>query len=118
MATEKKFVSTSAGVKLFDYGVSAAKIAREIKADGVEGLYWYAIDLGSYGLAKGVMSSASNAGAGMDALKQVNTLQPDFQWYGGSRILGKYYQELLVYLVAAIKSFRIINYCYNQSTKL
>jgi tetratricopeptide (TPR) repeat protein len=40
------------------------------------------------------MSSASNAGAGMDALKQVNELQPDFQWYGGSRILGKYYQEL------------------------
>lgn len=91
---EKKFVGTSSGVKLFDYGVSAAKIAREVKSDGVEGLYWFAIDLGSYGLAKGIMSSASNAGAGMDALKQVNALQADFQWYGGSRILGKYYQEL------------------------
>lgn len=91
---EKAYVSTSTGSKLFDYGVSAAKVAMQLKPSGVEGQYWYAVDLGSYGLAKGVMASASNAGAGMDALKKAIAIDPSYQWYGASRILGRYYQEL------------------------
>lgn len=91
---EKTYVSTSAGAKLFDYGLSAAKIAMDLKPNGVEGLYWYAVDLGSYGLSKGVMASAKGAGPGMDALKKVITIDPTYQSYGSSRILGRYYQEL------------------------
>lgn len=91
---EKVFVSTSDGVKLFDYGVQAGKVATSQKANGVEGLYWYAVDLGSYGLAKGVFAAAKGAGPGMDALKKVISIDPTYQGYGSSRILGRYYQEL------------------------
>lgn len=91
---EKSFVSTPDGVKLFDYGVKAAQVAMSQKANGVEGLYWYAVDLGSYGLAKGVFAAAKGAGPGMDALKKAIAIDPSYQNYGSSRILGRYYQEL------------------------
>lgn len=91
---EKAYVSTPAGAQLFDYGVSAAKIAMTLKPNGLEGLYWYAVDLGSYGLAKGVMAAAKGAGPGMDALKKAMSIDPTYQYYGSSRILGRYYQEL------------------------
>ena len=94
---EKRFVSASdkkEGVKLFDYGVKAGKIAMDLDPSKVEGYYWYAVDLGSWGLAKGIIASASSAGDGMDALKAAKKLDPSYQWYGSSRILGRYYQEL------------------------
>lgn len=91
---ERAFVTTSEGVMLFNYGVSAGKIAISAKPSGVEGQYWYAMDLGSYGLAKGILSAASNAKEGMNALRKVASIDPSYQWYGSSRILGRYYQEL------------------------
>ena len=94
---EKRFVSAddkTEGVKLFDFGVNAGKIAMDLDPSKVEGYYWYAVDLGSYGLAKGIIAAASSAGDGMDALKAAKKLDPSYQWYGSSRILGRYYQEL------------------------
>lgn len=91
---EQKFVDTKDGVKLFEYGYNAGIIAKKIEPKKVEGYYWYAIDLGSYGLAKGILSAAKNAGAGMDALKEAQKIDPQYHWYGSSRILGRYYQEL------------------------
>lgn len=91
---ENRFVNSGDGVTLFNYGVTAGKIAKQLKPNRVEGNYWYAIDLGSYGLAKGILSSASNAKYGMAALKVSISIDPSYQNYGGSRILGRYYQEL------------------------
>ncbi len=91
---ETEYTAKSAGVSLFDYGVNAAKQATQLNPNGVEGFYWYAVDLGNYGLAKGIMSAASNAGKGMDALRKAAQISPSYQSYGSSRILGKYYQEL------------------------
>ncbi len=91
---EKNYVNTEDGVKLFDYGVSAGKIAMEAMPRKVEGYYWYAIDLGSYGLANGILSSASNAKDGMAALATVEKIDSSYQWNGSSRILGRYYEEL------------------------
>lgn len=91
---EKLYVSSAAGVKLFDYGVSAGKIALGLKPDNVEGQYWFAVDLGSYGLARGIIASATHAKSGMEALRQAILLDPGYQWSGSSRILGRYYQEL------------------------
>lgn len=95
-AGEKRFVDTKAGVKLFNYGVEAGKLAVSLNPEKVEGNYWYAIDLGSYGLAKGIISAAINASDGMDALKKAMSIDPSYHWYGSSRILGRYYQELPV----------------------
>jgi tetratricopeptide (TPR) repeat protein len=93
-AGENRFVDTKEGVKLFEYGYEAGIIAKNLEPEKVEGYYWYAIDLGSYGLAKGILSAAKNAGAGMDALKEAQKIDPEYHWYGSSRILGRYYQEL------------------------
>lgn len=91
---EKRFVDTKDGVKLFNYGVEAGKLAMSLDPEKVEGNYWYAIDLGSYGLAKGILSVAVNASDGMAALKKAMSIDPTYHWYGSSRILGRYYQEL------------------------
>lgn len=91
---EKQFVTTKAGAKLFDYGARAGEVAMKLKPDAVEGYYWYAIDLGSYGLANGVLSSAMHAKDGMKALKQAMIIDPTYHWFGSSRVLGRYYQEL------------------------
>lgn len=91
---EKQFVNTKAGVKLFDYGVKAGEVAYKLNPDAVEGYYWYAIDLGSYGLANGIIASAMHAKAGMKALRQAMAIDPTYHWYGSSRVLGRYYQEL------------------------
>ena len=91
---EKRFVDSKEGVKLFKYGADAGKAAAKLEPNKVEGHYWYAINLGSYGLAKGILSAAVHAKDGMNALKKANELDPTYQWYGSSRILGRYYQEL------------------------
>jgi len=91
---DKRFVSTDEGVTLFDYGAKAGRLAEALEPAKVEGHFWYAINLGSYGLAKGILSSASNAKYGMEALKKARVIDPTYQGYGSSRILGRYYQEL------------------------
>lgn len=93
-AGEAAFVSTSAGAKLFDYGAKAGLIAIAANPARVEGQYWYAVDLGSYGLAKGVFAAAKGAGPGMKALETAMSIDPTYHYYGSSRILGRYYQEL------------------------
>ena len=62
--------------------------------NGVEGHYWYAVNLGSYGLAKGVVASAVNAKSGMESLKFVEKHDSKYHWSGANRILGKYYFKL------------------------
>ena len=91
---EQRFVDTKDGVKLFEYGYNSAIIAKKLEPTKVEGHYWYAINLGSYGLAKGILSAAKNAPSGMGALKEAQKIDPEYHWYGSSRILGRYYQEL------------------------
>jgi tetratricopeptide (TPR) repeat protein len=93
-AGEKRFVDTNEGVILFDYGAKAGLLAQTLNPNAVEGYYWYGIDLGSYGLAKGILSAAASAKDGMKALKKAQEINPSYQWYGSNRILGRYYQEL------------------------
>lgn len=115
---ENKFVSSSDGVALFNYGVSAAKIAKQLKPNRVEGNFWYAVDLGSYGLAKGVLASASNAKYGMAALKVAMSVDPGYQNYGASRILGRYYQELPgIFGGDADKAYKLISASVKSAPK-
>lgn len=91
---QQRFVDSSAGVTLFDYGAQAGKQAQALQPDAVEGYYWYAIDLGSYGLAKGIMASAHSAKPGMAALEKAKQINPAYEGYASSRVLGRYYQQL------------------------
>ena len=81
-------------IKLFKYGYTAGLIAKELEPKRVEGYYWYAINLGSYGLVKGIFSALSNAKAGRDSLLEAAKIDPTYQWCGPLRILGRYYQEV------------------------
>jgi tetratricopeptide (TPR) repeat protein len=91
---EDRFVKTSEGAKLFKYGYTAGQQAQELNPSGIEGIYWYAVDLGAYGLAKGLLSAAVNAKAGIKALQKAQQINPSYDGYGSYRILGRYYQEL------------------------
>ena len=91
---EKRFVDTGEGVTLFYYGADAGLLASKLNPKGVEGFYWYAVDLGSYGLANGIVASASHARDGINALAAANKINSAYQWFGSNRILGRYYQEL------------------------
>ena len=82
------------GAKFFKYGIEAGEIATKINSTGKEGLYWKAVDMGSYGLAAGVIASAMKARPGMEALKKVMDIDITYDGYGAPRILGRYYQEL------------------------
>lgn len=82
------------GAKFFQYGIEAGEVATKVNSEGKEGLYWKAVDMGSYGLAAGVLASAMKAGPGMKALQKVHDLDITYDGYGSSRILGRYYQEL------------------------
>lgn len=87
-------VSKLEKTKLFKYGYEAGKTAKELEPKKVEGYYWYAINLGSYGLSKGIFSALSNAKPGRDALLEAAKIDPKYQWCGPLRILGRYYQEV------------------------
>ena len=91
---QKRFVDSSEGVKLFDYGAKAGLQAQGLKPNAVEGYFWYAVDLGSYGLAKGVLESAKMAKPGMAALEKAKQINSAYEGYASSRVLGRYYQEL------------------------
>lgn len=81
-------------IKLFKYGYETALIAKELDSKKVEGYYWYSINLGSYGLEKGIFSALSNAKNGKNALLEAAKIDPTYHWCGPLRILGKYYQEV------------------------
>ncbi|APJ02536.1 hypothetical protein [Silvanigrella aquatica] len=81
-------------LKVFKMGYTAGEIARELEPKRVEGHYWYAINLGSYGLEKGIFSALNNAKPGRDALLEAVKIDPTYQWCGPLRILGRYYQEV------------------------
>ena len=81
-------------VKIFLYGYKAAEIAKKLEPTKAEGYYWYAVNIGSYGLAKGVLSALNNASLGRDALLEVVKIDPSYHWGGAYRVLGRYYQEV------------------------
>ncbi len=81
-------------IKMFEFGYKTAEIARKLNPDRVEGHYWYAVNLGSYGLARGVLTALSNAKIGRDALLEASKIDPMYHWAGAYRVLGRYYQEV------------------------
>lgn len=80
-------------IKIFKYGFTAANIARIEKPDKVEGHYWYGVNLGAYGLAKGVFSALGHAEDALNALLKSAEIDPKYHWAGPYRVLGRFYQE-------------------------
>ncbi len=87
-------LSNDKKIKFFKYGYTAGLTAKKLEPKRVEGYYWYAVNLGSYGLIKGIFSALRNARSGRDALLEAAKIDATYQWCGPLRILGKYYQEV------------------------
>lgn len=85
-------------MEIFKYGYEAADIARKTKTDRVEGYYWYAVNLGSYGLAKGMFSALGYAEEARDSLLKSAQLDPKYHWGGPYRVLGRFYQEVPTFI--------------------
>jgi len=81
-------------MQVFEIGYKTAEVAKTLEPTKVEGHYWYAVNLGKYGLAKGIFSALSRAKDGRDALLIAADIDPTYHWAGPYRILGKYYQDL------------------------
>ncbi|WP_338636381.1 hypothetical protein [Spirobacillus cienkowskii] len=81
-------------LSLLQYGYNLGIKAKELNPSRVEGFYWYAINLGSYGLEKGIFTALKNAKPGRDALLEAAKIDAKYHWCGPLRILGRYYQEV------------------------
>lgn len=81
-------------IRVFKYGYERAEQAKEDQPEKVEGYFWFAVNLGSYGLTKGVLTALGNAKTGRDALLKAAEIDKTYWWGGPYRILGRYYQEV------------------------
>lgn len=81
-------------LQVFKYGYESAEKAKELEPEKVEGYFWFAVNLGSYGLTKGVLTALGNAKTGRDALLKAAEIDETYWWGGPYRILGRYYQEV------------------------
>ncbi|MBM4387983.1 MAG: hypothetical protein FJ088_09625 [Deltaproteobacteria bacterium] len=69
----------------------AAGRAIALNKNGVEGYYWYAVGIGKWGEANGVMKSLSQVKPMQQALEKVIKLDPNYDDGGGYRVLGRLY---------------------------
>lgn len=88
------YTTSKRGQKLFAYGANAAKTAMNLKNDQVEGAFWYAVDLGSYDVAKGGSAGLSDRSKWLKAASLANKSDASYDHYGSNRMLAVYYQIL------------------------
>ncbi len=90
----KSYTTSERGQKLFSYGATAAKAAMNLQNTHVEGAFWYAVDLGSYDVAKGGSAGLSDRKNWLNAATLANTNDATYDYYGSNRMLAVYYQVL------------------------
>lgn len=81
-------------MNIFQVGLDAAQAARAQSPQSVEGHYWYAVCLGGYSLAKGIMASLGNAEPMRQALDEAVRLDSKYEHGGPLRVRGRLYFKL------------------------
>lgn len=81
-------------MSVFQVGVEAGERARRLDSKRVEGHYWYAVTLGGWGIAKGVLNALSSAGPMRDALTEAIKIDPKYHFAGPLRVRGRLYYKL------------------------
>ena len=79
---------------VFQVGTEAGERARRLEAKRVEGHYWYAVTLGGWGIAKGVLNALSSAGPMRDALGEAIKIDAKYHFAGPLRVRGRLYYKL------------------------
>jgi len=89
-----KDASSEDKMLVFQVGTEAGERARRLEAKRVEGHYWYAVTLGGWGIAKGVLNALSSAGPMRDALTEAIKIDPKYHFAGPLRVRGRLYYKL------------------------
>jgi tetratricopeptide (TPR) repeat protein len=89
-----KDASSEDKMLVFQVGTEAGERARRLDASRVEGHYWYAVTLGGWGIAKGVLNALSSAGPMRDALSEAIKIDSKYHFAGPLRVRGRLYYKL------------------------
>lgn len=81
-------------MNIFQVGTETGDRARKLEASKVEGHYWYAVTLGGWGIAKGILKALSSAGPMRDALTEAIKIDPKYHFAGPYRIRGRLFHKL------------------------
>jgi len=81
-------------VKSFGQGIYHAKKAVALEPGRPEGHYWLGVNYGSYGEAKGILSSLSYVSPIKEEMNKVLAIDPAYEDGGADQLLGRMYYEL------------------------
>ena len=79
---------------LFRFATDAAERARKADPKRVEGHYWYAVNLGGWGIAKGIRASLGSAEGMRLALDEAIKIDPKYHFAGPYRVRGRLFFKL------------------------
>ncbi|MEN9529802.1 MAG: hypothetical protein RI932_1675 [Pseudomonadota bacterium] len=89
-----KDASNEDKMAVFLVGSETGDKARKLEPTRVEGHYWYAVTLGGWGIAKGILKALSSAGPMRDALTEAIKIDPKYHFAGPHRIRGRLYNKI------------------------
>ncbi|MBM3382010.1 MAG: hypothetical protein FJY29_06160 [Betaproteobacteria bacterium] len=89
-----KDASSEDKMAVFLVGSEAGDKARKLEPSRVEGHYWYAVTLGGWGIAKGIIKALSSATPMRDALTEAIKIDPKYHHAGPYRIRGRLYNKI------------------------
>ncbi|MEY4065285.1 MAG: hypothetical protein RIR26_1493 [Pseudomonadota bacterium] len=81
-------------MSVFQVGTETGERARRLEPSRVEGHYWYAVTLGGWGIAKGVLKALSSAAPMRDALTEAIKIDPKYHFAGPYRVRGRLYNKI------------------------
>ncbi|NBX15979.1 MAG: hypothetical protein EBR09_01290 [Proteobacteria bacterium] len=81
-------------MEIFQVGVDSGDKARRAAPARVEGHYWYAVTLGGWGIAKGILNALSSAKPMREALTEAIKIDPKYHYAGPLRVRGRLYNKL------------------------
>lgn len=81
-------------MEVFQVGYEAGEKARRLAAGRVEGHYWYAVTLGGWGIAKGILNALSSAKPMREALTEAIKIDAKYHFAGPLRVRGRLYNKL------------------------
>ncbi|NBO37220.1 hypothetical protein EBU99_01415 [bacterium] len=86
--------SSEEKMEVFQVGTESGERARRLEPNRVEGHYWYAVTLGGWGIAKGILKALSSAGPMREALTEAIKIDQKYHYAGPLRVRGRLYNKL------------------------
>ncbi len=79
--------------ELLKIGYLASEKALKLEPKKIEGHYWYAVNVGAYGVTHGILSALEMVEVSVKSLDECIKIDPKYHWAGPYRVLGRYYYE-------------------------